>query len=198
MFPALPATLSYHGNIMSWGTGLGAALSIFTILATIWKHGIRPEPGLMAILMGFVVYIFDGATAMVIANVAVNTQLHATVAVGGHAMSVLMAMSFMWMGVFYHHYPVITGRKLDRTLGNRFVALYTVGALGLLFTFQAGGAAGMPRRIADWVQSGYMGYGVLMLIFGLVLSAAFVVYLVNLQRSREIASEEAGTAEATA
>lgn len=198
MFPALPATLSYHGNIMSWGTGMGAALSIFTILATIWKHGIRPEPGLMAILMGFVVYIFDGATAMVIANVAVNNQLHATVAVGGHAMSVLMAMSFMWMGVFYHHYPVITGRKLDRTLGNRFVALYTVGAMGLLFTFQAGGAAGMPRRIADWIQSGYMGYGVLMLIFGLVLSAAFVVYLVNLQRSREIASEGAETAEATA
>ena len=35
MFPALPETLSYHGNIMSWGTGIGAALTIFTVSATI-------------------------------------------------------------------------------------------------------------------------------------------------------------------
>ncbi|WP_211314906.1 cbb3-type cytochrome c oxidase subunit I [Thioalbus denitrificans] len=186
MFPALPSALAYHGNIMSWGTGIGAAFSIFTILATIWKHGIRAEPGLMAILMGFVIYIFDGVTAMVIANVAVNAQLHATMSVSGHTMSVLTAMALMWMGVFYHHYPVITGRRLDRTLGNRFVALYSIGAMGLLYTFQAGGAAGMPRRFADWAQGGWMGYGVAILIFGLILSTAFVVYLVNLQRAREI------------
>ena len=27
MFPALPSALSYHGNIMSWGTGVGAAVT---------------------------------------------------------------------------------------------------------------------------------------------------------------------------
>ncbi|MBT6111776.1 MAG: hypothetical protein HOH64_16935, partial [Rhodospirillales bacterium] len=50
LFPNLPATLAYHGNIMSWGTGIGAALSIFTILATIWKHGMRPNPGILICL----------------------------------------------------------------------------------------------------------------------------------------------------
>jgi len=30
----------------------GAALTIFTVTATIWTHGLRPEPGLMAVLMG--------------------------------------------------------------------------------------------------------------------------------------------------
>ncbi|MDP7518512.1 MAG: cbb3-type cytochrome c oxidase subunit I, partial [Arenicellales bacterium] len=34
MFPAMPSVLAYHGNIMSWGTGLGGALTIFTVLAT--------------------------------------------------------------------------------------------------------------------------------------------------------------------
>ncbi|MBT4522410.1 MAG: cbb3-type cytochrome c oxidase subunit I, partial [Halieaceae bacterium] len=45
MFPALPATLAYHGNIMSWGTAVGGALTVFTVSATIWKHGIRAEAG---------------------------------------------------------------------------------------------------------------------------------------------------------
>ncbi len=186
MFPALPATLAYHGNIMSWGTGMGAALSIFTILATIWKHGIKPEPGLMAILLGFVVYIFDGVTAIVMANVAINTQVHGTMTISGHTMAVLIAMAFMWMGVLYHHYPVITGRRLNRSLGNRFVTLYMIGAVGLLWTMQAGGAAGMPRRFADWAQGDWMIYGVLMLFFGLVLTAGIAYYLVNLARAEEI------------
>ena len=69
MFPALPSALAYHGNIMSWGTGVGAALTIFNVLATLWKHGLRPEPGVMAILMGFVLYILDGVTAIVTSNV---------------------------------------------------------------------------------------------------------------------------------
>lgn len=198
MFPALPATLAYHGNIMSWGTGMGAALSIFTILATIWKHGIKPEPGLMAILLGFVVYIFDGVTAIVMSNLAVNTQVHGTMTISGHTMAVLIAMAFMWMGVLYHHYPVITGRRLDRSLGNRFVALYAIGSVGLLWVMQAGGAAGMPRRFADWGQGGWMIYGMLILVFGLILTAGIYYYLLNFKRAREISStEDAGVAAPT-
>jgi hypothetical protein len=49
-YPNQPAALSYWGNIMSWGTGMGAAISIFTVLATIWQHGLKPEPGIIAVL----------------------------------------------------------------------------------------------------------------------------------------------------
>jgi heme/copper-type cytochrome/quinol oxidase subunit 1 len=51
---------------------------------------------------------------------------------------------------------------------------------------QAGGAAGMPRRFADWAQGGWMIYGMLVLVFGLVLAAGIVYYLVNLKSSEEI------------
>ncbi|WP_321527933.1 cbb3-type cytochrome c oxidase subunit I [Sedimenticola selenatireducens] len=186
--PGLPSALAYHGNFMSWATGVGAALSTFTILATIWKHGIKPEPGLMAILAGFVVYILDGVNAMVAGNIAVSYQIHGTLWVGGHAMSVLIAMCLMWMGVLYHHYPVITGKKLDKKLGSRFVTLYFIGAVGLLYSFAAGGAMGMPRRFADWGAGpdGWMMVGIAILIFGLFLIAGFVTYMQNFMRSRSI------------
>ena len=188
MFPALPAALAYHGNVMSWGTGVGASLTIFTVLATIWKHGLRPEPGILAVLMGFMLYILDGVSAIVTSNVAWSFELHGTMWAGGHTMNVLVAMSLMWMGVLYHHYPVITGRKLSRKLGYRFVTLFTVGSVGSSYAFLAAGAAGMPRRFAAWNQEGWMIYGVFILIFGLITAASLLVYAYDLLKSSDEAA----------
>lgn len=188
LYPNQPAGLSYWGSAMSWGTGIGAALSIFTILATIWQHGLRPEPGIVAALAGFVLYILDGASAVVTSNVAWTFQLHGTMWQSGHTMTVIVAMSMMWLGVLYHHYPVITGRKLDPVLGALFVRLFAIGGIGAALSMLAGGAAGMPRRFADWSQEGWMLYGNLLLVFGLILGASFVVYAYNLWKSQEITS----------
>ena len=186
MFPAMPSVLAYHGNIMSWGTGLGGALTIFTVLATIWKHGLRPEPGTMAILMGFALYILDGVSAIVTSNVAWSFQLHGTMWQAGHTMAVLVAISLIWIGVLYHHYPVITGRKLNRTMGNWFVALYSIGAFGAMYAFLAAGVAGMPRRFAAWDQEGWMVYGNLILIFGIMIAAGLIIFAWDLLNSRQI------------
>jgi cytochrome c oxidase subunit I len=193
LFPNLPATLAYHGNIMSWATGVGAALSIFTILATIWQHGLKPSPGIIAALMGFLIYILDGASAVVTSNVAWSFQLHGTMWQSGHTMTVLVGMAMMWMGVIYHHYPVMTNRVLNDKLGYWFVALFTVGSLGAALSMLAGGAAGMPRRFADWAQGGWMIYGDMTLLFGLMMAAGLVLLAVNFLRSQEIADAVVST-----
>ena len=187
-YPNQPAALSYWGNIMSWGTGLGAAVSIFTILATIWQHGLKPEPGIIAVLVGWALYILDGASAIVTSNIAWTYQLHGTMWQSGHFMTVVLSMSLMWMGVLYHHYPVITGRKLDAALGSLYIKLMTVGSFGAAIVMLAGGAAGMPRRFADWHPEGWMLYGNLILLFGLILGASFAVYFYNLMKSRDISA----------
>jgi cytochrome c oxidase subunit I len=186
LFPNLPATLAYHGNIMSWGTGIGAALSIFTILATIWKHGLRKNPGILICLMGFVLYILDGASAVVTSNVAWSFQLHGTMWQSGHTMTVIFAMAMMWMGVIYHHYPVMTNRALDDKMGMWFVWLFTLGGIGAALVMLAGGSAGMPRRHADWAQGDWMVYGDLILVFGLLMGLGLVVYAMDLMKSRQI------------
>ena len=186
LLPNLPASLAYHGNIMSWGTGIGAALSIFTILATIWQHGLRKEPGIMIALMGFVIYVMDGASALVTSNVAWSFQLHGTMWQSGHTMTVLIAMSMMWIGVLYHHYPVMTNRTLDSKMGFRFMYLFTAGALAAGVVMLAGGAAGMPRRFADWAQGGWAVYGDLILLTGLVMAVGLYFLASNLMKSRKL------------
>lgn len=66
------------------------------------------------------------------------------------------------------------------------VRLFSVGAIGAALAMLAGGAAGMPRRFADWNQEGWMLYGNLILLFGLVLGASMVVYAYNLLRARAL------------
>lgn len=56
----------------------------------------------------------------------------------------------------------------------------------MMYTFMAGGAMGVPRRIANWVESGYMGVGVVILIFGLILAYGISLFFVTLSRSKEI------------
>ena len=101
-------------------------------------------------------------------------------------MAVLISISMMWMGVLYHHYPVITGRTLNQKLGNWFIKLYMVGAIGAMYAMLAGGAAGMPRRFAAWNQEGWMIYGVFILIFGLILGASLLVFAYDLLKSSDI------------
>lgn len=55
-----------------------------------------------------------------------------------------------------------------------------------MYTFMAGGAMGIPRRISNWVESGYMGVGVVILIFGLILAYGISLFFVTLSRSKEI------------
>lgn len=198
-FPAQPAPLSYHGNIVSWLTGIGAALSIFTVLGTIWKHGLRPEPGALAILAGFSIYILDGAAAVIISNVRWNFQLHGTMWAGGHAMTILISLTLIWMGVLYHYYPVLTNRKLDRKLGNIHVALTTIGALGMFYTFMISGVDGVPRRIHSWWAEGWLIYAIPLTVFGLLFALGQFVFAKNIFGSREIdigASSDADTVEA--
>jgi len=138
-------------------------------------------------LMGFVLYIMDGVSAIITSNVAWSFKLHGTMWQAGHTMAVLIAMSLMWIGVLMHHYPVITGRTTNRTLGNWFVGLYTIGAMGAAWSFLAAGAAGMPRRFAAWNQEGWMIYGYFVLIFGICLAVSLFLLALDFNKSRELA-----------
>ncbi len=185
MYPALPASFAYHGNFMSYATGFGAALTIFTILATIWKHGIIATPALFLILGGFVMYILDGVSAIVISNVAWNFQLHGTMWAGGHAMVVLIAISALWMGMLYYHYPLLTNRTINDSLARSSIKYLFISYIGIFYSFMAAGSAGMPRRNGLW-EGDWFIYGAFIFIFGMMMLYAFWLYFMSLVKSKPI------------
>ena len=60
----------------------------------------------------------------------------------------------------------------------------------------AAGADGMPRRHADWAQGGWMIWGDLILLFGSLMAIAFVIYAMDLFKSRKIGEVAEGVPEA--
>ncbi len=186
MYPALPSTFAYHGNIMSFATAIGAALTIFTILATIWKHGIIATPALFLILGGFVMYILDGASAIVLANVAWNFKLHTTMWAGGHAMMVLISISALWMGMLYYHYPLLTNRSINDSLARASIKYLFISYIGMFYSFATAGAYGMQRRNGAWEGEWFI-FGALMFIFGIMMLYAFILYFLSLIKSKPIA-----------
>jgi len=81
---------------------------------------------------------------------------------------------------------VLTGRTLNAKQGNWFMVLFTAGALGAGLVMLAGGAAGMPRRFADWAQGGWAVYGDLILVTGLLMAVGLVILAANFMKSRKL------------
>ncbi len=181
-----PIGLSYVGQVASWLTGFGAAFSVFNILATGWRYGLRIVPASLASLLGFALYITDGFLAMQLGTIGWNYRLHGTYYVTAHLMAILLAVTLIWMGAMYHHLPLLRRRKMDEKLSYLHVILTTIAGFGLLYTMAAMGVAGMPRRAYPFpFEVGPLL--TLLIIFGALLAAAQAIFIINLIRGDKVA-----------
>jgi cytochrome c oxidase subunit 1 len=177
-----PAGLSYTGQIASWLTGFGAAFSVFNVLATAYAFGLRLTPASLAAMLGFAVYIVDGFLAMQLGTIGWAYRLHGTYAVTAHLMTILLAVSLIWIGALYHSYRLLFGTEVNKKLAYIHIILTAVAALGLFYFMAFMGGAGTPRRAyplpipSDTGVLGLVGFGVL-------LAAAQAIFLAQLFKS---------------
>lgn len=175
--PSQPIGLSYTGQLASWLTGFGAAFSVFNVLATIYRYGIRITPASLATLLGFAIYIVDGFFAMQLGTVGWAFRLHGTYGATAHLMTILIAVLLIWIGAGYHSHVLLTGKKILDKVAYVHVVLTAVGALGLFYTMAAMGALGIPRR--TYPLEAPPELVALLLIFGIVLAVGQVAYIVS-------------------
>ncbi|MEM0481306.1 MAG: cbb3-type cytochrome c oxidase subunit I [Nitrososphaerota archaeon] len=177
-----PVGLSYTGQVASWLTGFGAAFSVFNVLATAYAFGLRLTPASLAAMLGFAVYIVDGFLAMQLGTIGWAYRLHGTYAVTAHLMTLLLAVSLIWIGALYHSYRLLFGTEVNKKLAYIHIILTAVTALGLFYFMAFMGGAGAPRRAyplpipSDTGVLGLVGFGVL-------LAAAQAIFLAQLFKS---------------
>lgn len=177
-----PVGLSYTGQIASWLTCFGAAFSVFNVLATEYAFGLRLTPASLAAMLGFAVYIVDGFLAMQLGMIGWAYRLHGTYAVTAHLMTILLAVSLIWIGALYHSYRLLFGTDVNKRLAYIHIALTAVAALGLFYSMAFMGGAGVPRRAYPLPIPS--DAGVLGLVgFGVVLAAAQAIFLIQLFNS---------------
>ncbi len=139
--------------LMTMLIAVPTGIKFFNWIATAWWGSIEFTLP-MKFAFGFLAtFLIGGITGIYLASVPVDTQLHQSYYVVAHLHYVLFGGSvFTIFAGIYYWFPKITGRLLNRTLGEwNFWTLF-VGFNGTFLIMHTLGLEGMPRRIATYAN----------------------------------------------
>lgn len=124
-----------------------SAVKAFNYITTIWKGNLRYSPAMVFALGLVSTFITGGVTGIILADSALDINVHDTYFVVGHFHIVmgLSAIFGMFAGV-YHWFPKLFLRHMNKNLGYAHFWLTFICAYGVFFPMHFLGLAGVPRR----------------------------------------------------
>ena len=143
----------FLGSVFVFTTILVAipsAVKVFNYLATLWKGNIVFTPAMLFAIGMVSTFITGGLTGIILADAALDINLHDTYFVVAHFHIVMGASAIfgMFAGV-YHWFPRMYGKMLNKNLGYAHFWLTIISMYGVFFPMHFLGLAGIPRRYYD-------------------------------------------------
>jgi cytochrome c oxidase subunit I len=140
----------FLGSVFTFTTVLIAipsAVKAFNYITTLWKGNIRFTPAMLFSIGMVSTFISGGVTGIILADSALDINLHDTYFVVAHFHIVmgLSAVLAMFAGV-YHWFPKMYGKMMNLKLGYAHFWVTFVCAYGVFFPQHFLGLAGVPRR----------------------------------------------------
>jgi cytochrome c oxidase subunit 1 len=156
-------------------------VKFFNWIGTMWGGRLTfPTPMLFA--LGFLfTFLLGGLTGVMLAAAPIDFHVTDSYFVVAHMHYVLFGGSvFALYGGIYYWWPKVTGRVLDERWGKLHFWMTLVGFHLTFFVQHILGLEGMPRRVADYLDSdGFTGLNQVSSIGAFLLAASTLPFLWN-------------------
>ncbi|PZG17069.1 aa3-type cytochrome oxidase subunit I [Nonomuraea aridisoli] len=180
MFPTGQVLLPFF-SFMTFLIAVPTGVKFFNWIGTMWRgHLTFQSPMLFAV--GFLVtFLLGGLTGVILASPPLDFHITDTYFVVAHFHYVVFGtVVFAMFAGFYFWWPKMTGRMLDDRLGKVHFWTLFVGFHTTFLVQHWLGAAGMPRRYADYgVADGFTFLNQLSSVGAFLLGASTLPFLYN-------------------
>lgn len=177
----------FIGSVFTFTTlliAIPSAVKAFNYITTLWKGNIRFTPAMMFSIGMVSTFISGGLTGIILADSALDVNLHDTYFVVAHFHIVmgLSAVLAMFAGV-YHWFPKMYGRMMNLKLGYAHFWLTFISGYGVFFPMHFTGLAGVPRRYYSNSEfplfDAFTDINILITVFAIIGSFAQVIFFYN-------------------
>ncbi len=146
----------FLGDVFTFTTlliAIPSAVKVFNYLSTLWQGKIHFTVAMMFSIAMVSTFISGGVTGIILADAALDINLHDTYFVVAHFHIVmgLSAVMAMFAGV-YHWFPKMWGRMMNKKLGYIHFWVTFTCAYGVFFPQHIQGLAGLPRRYYSYSE----------------------------------------------
>jgi cytochrome c oxidase subunit 1 len=186
-----PFALQFMSQNMSMLIGIASGISIFTLLALIWRSKYQWNLTAKFLLASIFGWIIGGFMGVEQGNLSLDIYEHNTYLVVSHFhLNALDGIILAAFGVTYWILPEIAHKQwYSRTLSEIHLWGSIIGGFGLAGTFALLGFIGTPRREYSPVisslpfTSGYQPFLILAFFFAIVVASAQIPFIWNLIKS---------------
>ncbi len=174
-----------------------SSAEVLTWLVMLFRGRLRLTTPMLFTLGFLSFFISGGLTGPILAQPALDAYLHNTFFVVAHFHLVMaMAGVFSVFAGIYYWYPLLTGRRMNETLGKIHFWISLVAAYGTFFPMHLAGLAGEPRHYSQLTGTVESFASLIPVERGItwsafLLAAAQLVFLFNVLRSAR-RGEQAG------
>jgi cytochrome c oxidase subunit 1 len=183
-----PLWVNLFSQSMSYLIGFASGLTIFTLVATMWRSKFNWNTASLFIVTSLVAWMVGGFIGEEQGTIAFDVYEHNTYIVPAHFhFNALAGVVMAAFGTFYFILPELLHRDFpSKVLGRIHFWTSAIGAFGMSGAFLALGLLGAPRREADVVvqslafTSSYAVWLDLALFFALVVGIGQLPFLYNL------------------
>jgi cytochrome c oxidase subunit 1 len=172
-------------SFLSFMIAVPTGMKFFVWVGTMWRGQVSFETPMMFAIGFLVTFLLGGLTGVLLAAPPIDFHVSDSYFVVAHFHYVLFGtIVFAVFSGVYLWFPKMFGRMLDERLGKLHFWLTLIGFHGTFLVQHWLGAAGMPRRYADYLPSdGFTTLNTISTIGSFVLGLSTLPFLYNVWKS---------------